>query len=120
MRRHGRGSLSPTSLLIGPVLATALLYSDAQGQEAGCKNGFCWEVYSPKGGETLIKIIKWPKSTHRNIRWECEAGGCQVEGDVLHLRAGVSGLTHQVLVQACTRHRLRRPTCSAWTSFTVH
>ena len=80
MRRHGRGSLSPTSLLIGPVLATALLYSDAQGQEAGCKNGFCWEVYSPKGGETLIKIIKWPKSTHRNIRWGCEAGGCQVEG----------------------------------------
>ena len=119
MRRGWRGSLGPTSLLIGPVLAAALLCSHAQTQETDCKDAFCWEVYSPTPGERVIKITQWPRSTHRNIRWECQAGGCQVEGNVLHLHAGVGGST-QIAVQACTRHRLRRPTCSAWTSFAVH
>src|SRR5215831_8441824 len=70
----------------------------AQAQGAGCKNSFCWEVYPPgvPGGDTLIKITKWPRSTHRNIRWDCEAGGCQVEGDMLHLRAGVNTSALQV------------------------
>jgi len=104
---------------------SSFLYADAQAQEErGCKDGFCWEVHPPsfKGGDTLVKITKWPwpRSTHRNIRWDCEAGGCQVEGDTLHLRRGVNGSTHQVSVQACTRHKLRRSTCSAWTSFTVY
>src|SRR5262245_17796079 len=53
-----------------------------------------------KGGDTLPKITKWPKSTHRNIRWDCEAGGCQIEGDTLHLRTGVNGPAHQVSIQA--------------------
>jgi hypothetical protein len=101
------------------LVAATLFCSDAQSQEGGRKNGFCWEVYPARQGDTLVKITKWPRSTHRNIRWDCQAGGCQVEGDVLHLPTGLAGPTHQVSVQACTRHRLRRSTCSAWTSFTV-
>jgi len=112
-----------TSFLVAAVVS--FLHADAQAQEERrCKDGFCWEVHPPsfKGGDTLVKITKWPwpRSTHRNIRWDCEAGGCQVEGDTLHLRRGVNGSTHQVSVQACTRDKLRRSTCSAWTSFTVY
>jgi len=115
-------STRQTFVAITLLLAVASLCSGARAQETACKNGFCWEVYTPalKGGDTLIKITKWPRSTHRNIRWDCESGGCQVEGNMLHLRTGVNTSTHQVSIQACTRHRLRRSTCSAWTSFTVH
>jgi hypothetical protein len=115
-------STRQTFVAIILLVAAASLCSDARAQETGCKDGFCWEVYTParKGGDTLIKITKWPRSTHRNIRWECESGGCQVEGDMLHLRAGVNTSALQVSIQACTRHRLRRSTCSVWTSFTVH
>jgi hypothetical protein len=102
-----------------PMLAC----SGARAQEhGGCKDGFCWEVYPPSfNGETLVKITKWPwrKSTHRNIIWDCESGGCQLEGDALHLPKGASGAAHQVSVQACIRHRIRRSKCSAWTSFIV-
>jgi hypothetical protein len=109
-------------ILISALAAATLFCHDVEAQEVGCKNGFCWEVYPPrfKGGDTLLKITKWPKSTHRNIRWDCEAGGCQIEGDTLHLRTGVKGPAHQVSIQACTRHKLRPATCSAWTSFIVY
>ena len=90
-------STRQTFVAITLLLAVASLCSDARAQETACKNGFCWEVYTPalKGGDTLIKITKWPKSTHRNIRWDCESGGCQVEGDMLHLRTGANTPTHQ-------------------------
>ena len=105
------------------ALLTAVLIAGAGAQEQGCKNGFCCDVYSPAagGGETMVKITKWPwrKSTHRNIRWDCQSGGCQVEGDTLHLGNDVGGTAHRVSVQACIRHRLRRSKCSGWTSFTV-
>ena len=109
-------------ILISALAAATLFCHDVKAQEVGCKDDFCWEVYPPrfKGGDTLLKITKWPKSTHRNIRWDCEAGGCQIEGDTLHLRTGASGSAHQVSIQACTRNKLRRATCSAWTSFMVY
>src|SRR6266536_446799 len=96
MRRNGpeRAFLFPAASFF--LVAAALLCSDAQSQEGGGKNGFCWEVYPAREGDTLVKITKWPRSTHRNIRWDCQAGGCQVEGDVLHLPTGLAGPTHQV------------------------
>jgi len=122
MRRNRRDGTFIFPVAVSFFAAVALLCPDAQAQEAGCKNGFCWEVHPPgvRGGDTLIKITEWPRSSHRNIRWDCEAGGCQIEGDTLHWRTGVNGPTNQVSIQACTRHKVRRSTCSAWTSFTVH
>ena len=116
--------LALAAAFVAAMLNDFLCAGAAQAQEQGCKDGFCWEVYSPSvgGGETMVKITKWPwrRSTHRNIRWDCESGGCQVEGDTLHLGNDFSGTAHQLSVQACIRHRLRRPKCSNWTSFTVH
>src|ERR1700694_862929 len=109
-RRQNGTSVLPvvTSFLVAAV--SSFLCSDARAQERGCKDGFCWEVHPPsfKGGDTMVQITKWPRSTHRNIRWNCESGGCQVQGDTLHLHRDVNGLTHQVSVQACTRHKLKR------------
>src|SRR5436309_15025309 len=121
-RRNSRDGTFIFPVAIFLLAAVALLCPDAHAQEAGCRNAFCWEVHPPslKGGDTLVKITKWPRSTHRNIRWDCESGGCQVEGDTLHLRSGVNGRTLQVSVQACTCHKLRRSTCSGWTCVTVY
>src|ERR1700755_1714798 len=84
----GTVSLATATAFVAAMLTT-FLCTGAQAQEQGCKDGFCWEVYSPSvsGGETMVKITKWPwrKSTHRNIRWDCQSGGCQLEGDTLHL-----------------------------------
>ena len=122
MKNRGKGPFI-VSVLAACFAATLSSFLCAEGQaqeEQGCKDGFCWGVYAVKGGDKLVKITKWPRSTHRNMRWDCQAGGCQVAGDTLHLHIGVNEPTHQVSVQACTRHMLKRPTCTRWTSFTVN
>ena len=117
-----KGSAATFAFAVAALLAGASV--SASAQERGCKDGFCWAIHPPTflGGTRFVKITKWPspRSTHRNIRWNCEGGrGCQVEGDTLKLPSG--GKTYYVSVQACTRgFGLSRSKCTGWTNFVVY
>jgi len=118
MKLHSIASASIAFALVGFVTTAA------QAQHRECKDGFCWEIHPPTyiKGDIWVKITKWPwpRSTHRNIRWNCEGGrGCQIEGDTLRLPSGVK--TWYVSVQACIRgFAFNRSTCSPWTNFVVY
>jgi len=82
-----------------------------------CADGICVRVRID-GNFAKLGLTKFPRSTHRNIRYPVGNTVKQTEGNSVDFHLHVGHAT--VLVQACSRGGpLQHSSCTSWTTFEI-